>query len=122
VSLDLAPLELFFDVEVDFTESTAADGHEVVEYTVKLKGHHKVVSVELTGNKYFTTPALRERMAELPAQFPRYRFGRYSPKLNDRDKEAILAVYRSNKSCVVPVIVRSNGFVAGPFPVCLPAT
>ena len=61
-----------------------------------LHARHRLVSVTISGNKFFDTESLRERLYVTPAQFPRFRFGRYSHKLTDRDKESIADLYRAN--------------------------
>jgi len=86
----------YFDAEVDFTESIATDGHQLIEYSVDRKARHKVGELEITGNKFFDRETLRERLSVTPAQFPRFRHGRYSQKLAERDKTAIRDLYRSN--------------------------
>lgn len=86
----------YFDVEVDFSEGTGDDGHVIIEYTVDRKMRHKVGKVEIDGNKFFDDETLRERLAVTSAQFLRYRFGRFSQRLADGDRDAMRELYRSN--------------------------
>jgi outer membrane protein insertion porin family len=86
----------YFDTQIDFTEDTGSDGHRIVDYTVELGKRHRLKSVTISGNKFFDTESLRERLYLTPAQFPRFRYGRYSHKLTDRDKESIADLYRAN--------------------------
>jgi outer membrane protein assembly factor BamA len=57
---------------------------------------HKLVKLEITGNKYFDDATLRERMTVIPATLIRYRHGRYSRQYMERDLEAFRDLYRSN--------------------------
>ena len=52
--------------------------------------------MEISGNKYFTTAQIRERMFLQPAGIIRLRHGRYSQGFAKRDEEAITALYRDN--------------------------
>ncbi len=56
---------------------------------------HKVVAVDLKGNKYFSDEMLRERMRVKKADLYQ-RSGRYSPGLVASDVAAIQALYRAN--------------------------
>ena len=64
-------------------------------FTVELGVKHKVESVELKGNKYFSDDLLRERMRVQKANSYQ-RSGRYSPALMSADVTAIKALYRAN--------------------------
>ncbi|HEV8147354.1 MAG TPA: BamA/TamA family outer membrane protein [Bryobacteraceae bacterium] len=103
----------YFDAEVDFTEATATDGHQLIEYSVERKARHKVASLEITGNRFFDRETLRERLSVTPAQFPRFRHGRYSQKLAERDKTAIRDLYRSNGFREAQVVAKVADDVSG---------
>src|SRR6202042_637497 len=57
---------------------------------------YKLAHIEIVGNKFFHTDTLRERIYITPASFPRFRYGRYSQKLLDRDKETLKDLYRAS--------------------------
>ena len=86
----------YSDAQIDFEEKAAGDGHKIVDYSVDLGSRHRLAKVSISGNKFFDTESIRERLYLTPAQFPRFRFGRYSHKLTDRDKESIADLYRAN--------------------------
>jgi outer membrane protein insertion porin family len=85
----------YFDSKVDvhvIGEDTAAEN---VVFTVDRGVKHKVVAVDLKGNKYFTDDLLRERM-QVQKGNAYQRSGKYSPALVSGDVTAILALYRAN--------------------------
>lgn len=86
----------FFEAEVDFIEPKESEGKQVIEYTINRNRRHKLVAIEFTGNTFFDEATLRERMTMTEAGLLRYRRGRYSQKLRDRDRNAIADLYRSN--------------------------
>jgi outer membrane protein insertion porin family len=86
----------YFDAAVDFSEERpSADVYEI-NYDVERNQRYKLRNIEITGNKFFKTENLRERMYITPASFPRFRFGRYSQKALERDKETLKDLYRAN--------------------------
>lgn len=88
--------EGYFDAEVTFTQSTGKNRSRVITYHIHRGQRHKFVKLEVTGNHYFTTETIRERMYLTPAEFPRYLHGRYSGALLQQDIEAIKDLYSSN--------------------------
>ena len=86
----------FFDATVSYSTSTPPSGDEYINYTVDQGVRHKVVKLEITGNHYFDTESIRERISVIPASFIRYRYGRYSRVALDRDLEGIRDLYRAN--------------------------
>ena len=68
---------------------------EQVVFTVERGVKHKVVAVDLKGNKYFTDDLLHERM-RVQKSNAYQRSGRYSPALVSGDVSAIQALYRAN--------------------------
>ena len=64
-------------------------------FSVNKGKKRKVGSVTITGNKYFETDLLKERMQVQKAD-AYLRNGRYSPQLMKADEDSILAVYRAN--------------------------
>ena len=57
---------------------------------------HKVVKIEIKGNRYFETDDISERIFLHTAGFIRLRHGRYSEGFVKRDQDAIQALYRDN--------------------------
>ncbi|MCU1237202.1 MAG: surface antigen [Candidatus Solibacter sp.] len=96
----------YFDVEVDFQDRKVTPDQEEITYVIGLGERHKVVKVDVTGNKYFKTETIRERMFLQPAGFVRLRHGRYSQGFAKRDQEAIKALYRDNgfRDCKVTAL------------------
>ncbi len=85
----------YFDVRVDVKMIGSDNQPTRVVFTVDRGIKHKVVSVDLKGNKYFEDALLRERMQVRKAD-AYLRNGRYSPALVASDVKAILALYRAN--------------------------
>ncbi|MGP8259101.1 MAG: POTRA domain-containing protein [Acidobacteriaceae bacterium] len=77
------------------TGANAETAQESVVYSVVKGVKHKVGSVTITGNHYFNTDLLKERMRVQKAD-AYLRTGRYSPALMKADVESILALYRAN--------------------------
>jgi outer membrane protein insertion porin family len=86
----------YFDVKVDVKMIGGADTQATrVVFTVDRGIKHKVVAVDINGNKYFDDELLRERMQVKKAD-AYLRNGRFSPALVASDVRAILALYRAN--------------------------
>ena len=90
----------YFDASVELPESAAEGQQEpgaaVVDYRVTPGLRHKLVKIDISGNRYFNTETLRERLSMTQARFLRYRWGRFSRRLLDQDKNTIEDLYRSN--------------------------
>jgi len=86
----------YFDAAVDFDEESPTPGVQRITYAVTRNARHRMVGVEITGNRFFDTATVRERLAVREAGKLRNRYGRYSQKLRDNDRNAILDLYRSN--------------------------
>ena len=86
----------YFDVTVDFQTSNPSADEEDITYVIGLGSRHKVVRVDIQGNRFFTTPQIRERIFLQPAGFVQLRHGRYSEGFARRDKDSIEALYRDN--------------------------
>jgi outer membrane protein insertion porin family len=85
----------FFDAKVAVKVVGNATTTEQVVFTVERGLKHKVVAVDLKGNKYFTDDLLHERM-RVQKSNAYQRSGRYSPALVSGDVSAIQALYRAN--------------------------
>jgi len=86
----------YFNAQVEFDQSQPAPDRTEIEYNVTLGARHKVEGIEIAGNRFFDTATIRERMYMVPASFLRRRYGRYSERLLERDKEAIRDLYRGS--------------------------
>jgi len=87
--------EGYFDATVTF-DLADTPGEELITYSVTEGNRHDLAHLEISGNKYFTTAALRERMYVMPATAIRYHHGRYSREYLDQDLNSIRDLYRSN--------------------------
>ncbi len=86
----------YFDAKADYLSATPANGEQLIDYHVDLGVRHKIVKVEVHGNHYFDDATIRERMSVIPATILRYRWGRYSRPMLERDLDAIRSLYRAN--------------------------
>jgi outer membrane protein assembly factor BamA len=85
----------YFDATVDVKVIGEDTPAENVVFTVDRGVKHRVESVELKGNQYFTADLLQERMRVQKGNLYQ-RSGRYSPALVSGDVSAIKALYRAN--------------------------
>ncbi len=86
----------YFHTDVEFTTRNTGKNEEVIQFTVQRGDRHRVALVSVSGNKYFDTNTIRERMYVRPAGFLQLRHGRYSDAFLARDVDAISSLYRSN--------------------------
>lgn len=92
---DFVQQQGYFDAKVEVKLIGAGSPNESVVFVVDRGVRHKVVSVEIDGNKYFSDDILRERMRVKKADAYQ-RSGRYSPGLVASDVSAIQLLYRAN--------------------------
>jgi outer membrane protein insertion porin family len=85
----------YFDVKVSHAPVHTDAQHLTALYTVDLGKRHVVDSVLLTGNKYFSTPLITERLSVRPNSFLD-RYGAFSQQLVAQDVASIKALYLSN--------------------------
>jgi outer membrane protein insertion porin family len=93
---DYLQSEGFFESDVEFKEQTVENDQASLDYLINRGERHRLVALKITGNRYFTTDALRERMFLQTASFLQYRHGRYSEALLKHDENAITSLYQSN--------------------------
>jgi outer membrane protein assembly complex protein YaeT len=86
----------YFDVKVDYRTAQPAPDLQDVTYGIDLGERHKVVLVDIRGNRYFSTGDIRSRMFVQPASLLILRHGRYSTGFAARDRDAIKALYAGN--------------------------
>jgi outer membrane protein insertion porin family len=85
----------YFDAKVGLKESGAGGSQLQIVYVIEPGPRHRLVKIELTGNKYFLTERMRSRMQVHPAT----RFdsrGRYSQGLLNTDIRGMEDLYRAN--------------------------
>ena len=85
----------YFDAEVSVPGQKLTAESTEIDYTVKRGSLHRLVQLDISGNKYFDGRTIRERMFIAPKSFENRR-GRYSEAYRRRDTEAIQALYESN--------------------------
>ena len=93
----------YFDATVNYATSThevKSNGsrwqgtEETITYTVKRGGRHKLIGIEITGNKYFDTELLRSRLQIFGGAFASR--GRFSRRLVESDAESMRNLYQTN--------------------------
>jgi outer membrane protein insertion porin family len=97
----------YFDAEVSLERQQVTGDKREVEYLVERGLLHRMVALDISGNKYFRTEMLRERMFVAPRSFELSR-GRYSETFRKRDIETIEALYQSNGFRDVVVTARAE--------------
>jgi outer membrane protein assembly complex protein YaeT len=106
----------YYDVTVDFKAQPVRDDQETVEYAISRGMSYKLVRVSITGNRYFDTASIRERMFMQPAGFLVLRHGRYSEAFRRRDEQSITNLYTSNgfrEAKVTSEVTKDAGGSAG---------
>ena len=86
----------YFEAEVVFKPQRVANDQATIDYIVNTGPRHKLVAIEIGGNKYFSTEAIRERMYLRTAAMLQFPHGRYSESLLRRDHDSIVNLYQSN--------------------------
>jgi outer membrane protein assembly complex protein YaeT len=86
----------YFDAKVGIKQRSDGAGNELqIVYAIDPGARHKLVRIEITGNKYFLTERIRSRMQVRPAERFASR-GRYSQGLLNNDIHGIEDLYRAN--------------------------
>lgn len=100
----------YFEASVEFQQLDTQPGVTLIDYRVNKGDRHKLVNVRVSGNYYFDSSTIRERMFIAPASLLRYRNGRFSQKILEQDKESIRGLYRSNgfRDAVVNSLVEDD--------------
>src|SRR5216684_4111393 len=93
----------YFDAEVDYTTEThevkssrgaAQSTEEVITYKVERGDRHKLIGIEITGNRYFDTELLRSRLQVFGGAFGSA--GRFSRRLVESDALSMSTLYQTN--------------------------
>jgi outer membrane protein insertion porin family len=86
----------YFDARVGIKQRSDGAGNELqIVYVIDPGSRHKLVRIEIAGNKYFLTERIRSRMQVRPAERFASR-GRYSQGLLSNDIHGIEDLYRAN--------------------------
>lgn len=93
--------EGYFDADVnykiemqDVKTSVWQGTQETITYTVERGDKHKLVGIEITGNKYFDTELLKSRLQVFQGAFGTP--GRFSRRLVDADAQSMQTLYQAN--------------------------
>src|SRR2546425_940041 len=93
----------YFDASVDYTTEThevkskggaAQSAEEIITYTVERGDRHKLIGIEIAGNRYFDTELLRSRLQVFGGAFGSA--GRFSRRLVDSDAQSMRTLYQAN--------------------------
>src|SRR6266568_6765346 len=91
----------YFDADVSYkidmrdVKGNAWPGtQETITYTVERGDKHKLVGIEITGNKYFDTELLKSRLQIFQGAFGSP--GRFSRRLVDADAQSMQTLYQAN--------------------------
>ena len=85
----------YFEASVRLENAQASEGTTRISYSVIPGSRHRLAALTISGNKYFDTKTIRERMFIVPRSFE-LRAGRYSESLRRRDEQVISDLYRDN--------------------------
>jgi outer membrane protein assembly complex protein YaeT len=115
---DFLQQEGYFDEKVAVSVSQPGSDSETVLYSVVEGQRHKVVSVEIDGNKYFSTPLLKARLKIQKGDLYQPS-GRFSKELVKTDESSLEAIYKANgfsnvkvRATVKPVDLAKHGKAA----------
>jgi outer membrane protein insertion porin family len=86
----------YYEAEVEFKEQAVTNDRATIDYLINTGRQHKLVAVSISGNHYFQTEMLRERMFLRTASFLQFPHGRYSENLVARDEDTIRNLYQTN--------------------------
>ncbi len=87
----------YYEAQVTLKKENNAAGNELnVIYTIDAGARHKLVKVELKGNKYFSDAQLRALMQIQPADRLVYPHGRFSQSLLSGDVSRLQDLYRAS--------------------------
>jgi outer membrane protein insertion porin family len=86
----------FFDSMVSFNFVEQTPQRQIIQYDIVRGERHKLRAVFITGNKYFDSKTITERMGITAATRVRFRNGRFSESLLAADTNAIRDLYISN--------------------------
>jgi outer membrane protein insertion porin family len=86
----------YFDAEVEVKPQRVRNDQAEIDYLINSGARHKLVAIQISGNHYFKTETIRERMYLQTASLLQYRHGRFSQNFLRRDEDSIKNLYQSN--------------------------
>jgi outer membrane protein insertion porin family len=105
--------EGYFDASVEYTTATREvqsklwKGEEqVITYKIERGDRHKLIGIEITGNHYFGTDLLSERLQIYKAAFGSR--GKFSRRILENDRQSMENLYRSNGFAAATVVAQAN--------------
>jgi outer membrane protein insertion porin family len=103
----------YFEAEVEFKEQSVVRDKASIDYLINEGARHRLVYIQIDGNRYFSTPSIRERMYLQPRTFLQFPHGRFSENFLRRDRESIESLYQSNGFRDVKVTSRTEDNYGG---------
>jgi outer membrane protein assembly factor BamA len=85
----------YYDADVDFRLQPRVDDSQVIQYVISKGERFRLARLTITGNKYFNTETIRERMFIAPSGLFMRR-GRYSEAFRRKDEATIGDLYKAN--------------------------
>ena len=85
----------YFDAKVDYFRETERADEVVIVYHAERGRRHRLVRLDIQGNRFFDLGTIRERLHIQEKSF-QFRRGRYNESMLERDTAAIEDLYRSN--------------------------
>ena len=105
--------EGYFDASVEYSTATREvqtklwNGEEqVITYQIERGDRHKLIGIEISGNHYFGTDLLSERLQIYKAAFGSR--GRFSRRILENDRQSMENLYRSNGFAAATVVAQVN--------------
>ena len=98
----------YFEAQVEFKQQRVTNDRATIDYLINTGARHRLVFINIAGNRYFTTAVLRERMFLQKASLLQFPHGRYSEALLRRDADSITSLYQSNGFRDVKVTYRTE--------------
>jgi outer membrane protein assembly factor BamA len=87
--------DVSYKIEMHDVKTAVWQGtQETITYTVERGDKHKLVGIEITGNKYFDTELLKSRLQIFQGAFGTP--GRFSRRLVDAEAQSMQTLYRAN--------------------------
>jgi outer membrane protein assembly complex protein YaeT len=87
----------YYEVQIDFRETAVPGKDETnIEYMIAKGPQHKLVEVDVKGNKYFRTVEIKERLILHRASLLQFRHGRYSEEFRNNDEATVANLYKEN--------------------------
>jgi outer membrane protein assembly complex protein YaeT len=86
----------YFESQVEYKQQRVINDRASIDYLINLGPRHKLVQIDITGNRFFDVPSIRERMFLQKASLLQFRHGRYSENFLSQDEQSIVNLYKSN--------------------------